>query len=211
MTEVSQEINSAERRVSSRVLEAGQARCMTISRVYGAGIDNLWDACTNPDRIGRWFAPVSGDLRLGGRFQIEGNSSGKIERCDPPASFAATWEFGGQLSWIEVRLSELDGGTRFSLEHVVPVDEHWAQFGPGAVGIGWDLAVKGLTGYLGGDEHDTAWKMAWMASAEGREFVGLSSQRWCAASVAGGADETEAKAAAERTTAFYTTPPAPKR
>ena len=31
---------------------------------------DLWEALTSAERIPRWFAPVSGDLRLGGRFQV---------------------------------------------------------------------------------------------------------------------------------------------
>src|SRR5204863_121918 len=81
----------------------------------------------------RWFLPVSGDLRLGGRYQLEGNAGGTIERCDPPRSFAATWEFGGQQSWIEVSLTEQPAGrVRLELEHVAHVTaELWAQFAPG--------------------------------------------------------------------------------
>ena len=38
------------------------------------------------------------------------------------------WEFGGGVSWIEVRLaSEPDGRTRLELEHIAKVDEHWGQ------------------------------------------------------------------------------------
>jgi hypothetical protein len=46
--------------------------------------------------------------------------------------------------------------------------------------------------------------MAWAASAEGREFMTLASQRWCDASVTAGTDEAAARAAADRTTAAYT-------
>ena len=56
-------------------------------------------------RIPLWFLPVTGDLRLGGRFQVEGNAGGVVERCDPPRSFAATWECGESTSWLEVRLA----------------------------------------------------------------------------------------------------------
>ena len=38
------------------------------SGIGDAAIDDVWDACTNPERIPRWFLPVSGDLRLGGRY-----------------------------------------------------------------------------------------------------------------------------------------------
>ena len=98
------------RTVGTRVLEAGEARVVTVSQTYDADLDDVWDACTNPERIPRWFLPVSGDLRLGGRYQLEGNAGGTIERCDPPKRFAATWEYGGEVSWIEVRLSRRRDG-----------------------------------------------------------------------------------------------------
>ena len=135
----------------------------------------MWDACTNPERLPRWFAKVTGELRVGGRYQVEGNAGGTIERCDPPGGgvvgFAATWEFGGEvselasepsdtaasrsddraqrgraLSGIEVRLAPApDAGTVLTLEHVgLDDDAHWTEFGPGAVGIGWEMALSCL-------------------------------------------------------------------
>ena len=104
------------------------------------------DALTNPERIPRWFLPVSGDLRLGGRYQLEGNAGGEITACDPPHHLALTWEFGGEVTSVDVRLAEEPGGgTRLRLEHAGHVDdERWAEFGPGAVGVGWDLGLLGL-------------------------------------------------------------------
>ena len=95
MIDVTQQINSVRRTLGSRVLEGGEARSVTISQVYDTDPDDLWDACTNAERIPRWFLPVSGELKLGGQYQFEGNAGGTIERCDPPKSYAATWEFGG--------------------------------------------------------------------------------------------------------------------
>lgn len=207
MIDVDTQINAVRRQVGSRVLEAGQARTTTISQTYRAELKDVWDACTNPERIPRWFLPVSGDLRLNGRYQLEGNAEGTVQRCDPPHSFAATWEYGGEVSWIEVRLtSEADDQTRLELEHIAHVDdERWAQFGPGAVGIGWDLALIGLTLHLAGAEAvDQQESEAWMASAEGKRFIALSSQLWGEASIAAGTEEAAAREAAERTTAFYT-------
>ncbi|MGN9776962.1 SRPBCC family protein [Micromonospora sp. H33] len=208
MTDATSQISTVRRQLGRRVLEAGEARVMTISQTYDAPLEDVWDACTNPERIPRWFLPVSGDLRLGGRYQLEGNAGGTVERCDPPKSFAATWEMGGDVSWIEVRLTPVeDGRTRFELEHVAHVaQEFWDQYGPGAVGVGWDLALLGLASHLGGagagvTPEESA---AWIASDEGRRFVAFSSERWRDASVADGTDEAEARAAADRTTAFYT-------
>ena len=207
MIDVAHQINAVRRRVGTCVLEAGEARTVTISQTYDASIDDVWDACTNPERIPRWFLPISGDLRVGGRYQLEGNAGGKIERCDPPNSFAATWEYGGDVSWIEVRLStQPKSGTRFELEHIAHVDdERWAEFGPGAVGVGWDMGLMGLASHLSsGQAVDPREGATWAASDQGKEFMSLSSQRWCDASVAAGTDQADAQAAAARTTAAYT-------
>jgi uncharacterized protein YndB with AHSA1/START domain len=210
MIEVSTQINAVRRQVGTATVEAGEARSVTISQTYDAAIDDVWDACTNAERIPRWFLPVSGDLRLGGHYQLDGNAGGTVERCDPPRSFAATWEFGGEVSWIELRLqAEPDGGTRFELEHTAFADQtRWAEFGPGAVGIGWDLVVMGLALHISsGAAVDQAEAATWMASEAGREFVSASGQQWCEASVAAGTDPADAKAAAERVFAAYTAPP----
>jgi len=84
-------------------------------------------------------------------------------------------------------------------------DKLWDEFGPGAVGVGWDSGLLGLATHLSsGRSLDPQESMAWAASAEGREFMTLASQRWCDASVAAGTDEAAARAAADRTTAAYT-------
>jgi len=198
------DVNGVERRIGSR----DEARTLTISRVYDTGIEDLWDACTNPERIPRWFLPVSGDLKVGGRYALEGNASGTIERCEPPRSFFATWEYGGMVSWIELTLTpEAGGRTRFSLEHIAHVDDDmWAQFGPGAVGIGWDLGLIGLTAHLasGADRPPLEEAMAWQTSAAGREFVTAISAEWADASIAFGTDPGDARAAQERVTEAYT-------
>ena len=206
MLEASEPSGSVRRRVGSRAIPAGEARTVQIGRTYDAPVEDVWEACTDPDRIRRWFLPVSGELREGGRYQCQGNAGGVIERCDPPRGFAATWEYGGQVSWIELRLSEADGGgTRLELEHTAHVDDHWAQFGPGAVGVGWDLALLGLTKHLAtGATVDPEAGAAFPASEEGRRFIEASSRGWCEAAIAAGADAADATAAAERTFAFFT-------
>ncbi|HLK73100.1 MAG TPA: hypothetical protein VKU77_05565 [Streptosporangiaceae bacterium] len=68
MIDVTEQISAVRREVGGRVLEAGQARVVTVSRSYPAELADVWDACTNPERIPRWFLPVSGQLREGGRL-----------------------------------------------------------------------------------------------------------------------------------------------
>ena len=144
MIDVSHQIAAVQRTVGHRTLAAGEARVVTISRSYPARLEDLWDACTNPERIPRWFLPITGELQLGGHYQLEGNAGGTVESCDPPHSFTATWEYGGEVSWIEVRVTAEGEQARLQLEHIAHVDdERWAEFGPGAVGIGWDLGLAG--------------------------------------------------------------------
>ena len=206
MIDVTHQIDSVRRQVGTRVLEAGEARVVTISQFYSAEVEDVWDACTNAERIPRWFLPVSGELKVGGRFQLEGNAGGIVESCDPPRSFHATWEYGGEVSWIELTLSPEGDGTRFELRHIAHVDdERWTEFGPGAGGIGWDMGLVGLSIHLSsGRPVDPAEGMAWSTSPEGRRFMAESSESWGAADIAAGTPEAEARAKADRTLAAYT-------
>ena len=133
-------IGAVTREVGTREHAGRPARVVVASRSYPASIGEVWDALTDRDRISRWFVPVSGDLRLGRRYQLEGNAGGQIVECEPPHHLGVTWEYGGDVSWVEVGLTEdPSGGTRLRLEHVAHVDEgRWEEFGPGPVGVGWD-------------------------------------------------------------------------
>jgi uncharacterized protein YndB with AHSA1/START domain len=202
-------IGTAARAVGERDVEGRPAKAVVLARTYPTAIDDLWDAVTSAERIPRWLLPISGDLRLGGRYQLEGNAGGTITACDPPHGFDATWEFGGALSWIEARLTALDGDhTRLEVTHLAHPDEHWEQFGPGAAGTGWDAILLGLALHLvtGGDLPVDA--ATWPATAEGMQFFTASGRAWKEADIAGGEDPQIARAAAERTIAAYTQPTA---
>jgi uncharacterized protein YndB with AHSA1/START domain len=212
MTDVTNEIDATVREVHARAVEGGEARAVVLARTYPTDLEDMWDACTNPERVPRWFLPVSGDLRVGGRFELKGNASGTIERCDPPTGFRATWEFGGAVSWIELRLTAVGADrTRLELEHIAQVDDDtWARFGPGAVGIGWELGLTGLGRHVAGEgQLDPTAAEAWAVSEEGRRFITTSSERWSEAAVAAGTDPATARDWAARTTAFYTGAPQP--
>ena len=209
--DIPRQIGAVTRKVETRLHEGQPARVVVAARTYDTTVDDLWDAVTNKDRIPRWFLPVSGDLRLGGRSQLQGNAGGTITRCEPPRAVAMTWEFGGEVTWLEVTLEATpDGRSLLRLEHVARVpDPRWNEFGPGAVGVGWDTALLGLGRYLDtGIAVDPREGMAWLGSENGREFVRHSSDDWCRASIDAGTDAAAARAAAARTTAAYTGEPA---
>lgn len=207
--DVTKIVGAVVREVRGCERDGKPARAVVATRTYDTSIEDLWDAITNAERIPRWFLPVSGDLRLGGRYQLEGNAGGTINRCEPPRVVEMTWEFGGGMSWLTVQLTEISSDrTRLELEHVSPVDDHWRRFGAGATGVGWDLALAmGLERHIAskGARVDPAAAMAWTASAEGKRFIRLSSEDWCRAEIASGTiDEAAAKATAAQTAAFYT-------
>jgi uncharacterized protein YndB with AHSA1/START domain len=205
--DVQHEITATRRTVGDRTLEVGEARTVSLSRSYAATVDELWDACTDAERIPRWFLPVTGDLRVGGRYQLEGNAGGEVLSCDPPHGFTATWEMGGGLSWIEVAITpDGDRRARMELTHIAPVDAHWGEFGPGAVGLGWDLGLTiGLATHLAtGGTVDPAEAAAWTASPAGVAFQQGASAAWCRADIASGTPEDQARAAAARCLAAYT-------
>lgn len=203
-------IGAVTREVKGREHNGRPARVVIASRNYDTSIEDVWDALTNAKRIPRWFLPVSGDLRPGGRYQLQGNAAGEITRCEPPRHLALTWEFAGDVSFVKVDLSEApDGKTLLVLEHVAHVeDARWDQFGPGAVGVGWDMTLMGLDRHLAsGAAVNPQEAMAWLGSPDGKDFVRRSSEQWCRASIASGTDASAAKAAAQRTTAAYTGAP----
>jgi uncharacterized protein YndB with AHSA1/START domain len=183
-----------------------QRTVQSISQCYPTTVEDLWQACTMSERLGRWFAPVSGDLRLGGRYQVEGNASGSIVACDPPRSFTVTWEFGGGSSGLTVRLAAEQDGARLTIEHEHTGEANspfWAQFGPGATGVGWDLALLGLCLHLetGHDRPDDP--EAFVRTAPAQRFIRAASESWAEASMSAGTPQDDARAAASRTTAFY--------
>jgi uncharacterized protein YndB with AHSA1/START domain len=206
---MTEQAGAVERKVVSMEWEGKPARVVVAVRSYPTGIDDLWQAITRAERIERWFMPVSGDLRLGGRFQLEGNAGGAINRCEPPRLLAVTWEFGGGMSWVNLMLAaEGADSTRLTLEHIAHEDEaglkFWDQFGPGAVGVGWDLGLLGLFKHVESPAELRPKEADLLASPEGRVLAAVLSDGWCAADVAFGTDAEAANQAAARTTAFYT-------
>jgi uncharacterized protein YndB with AHSA1/START domain len=154
---------------------SGERVSVLLRRSYDAPVGDVWDAVTQPDRIRRWLLPISGELRVGGSFQLEGNAGGEILACEPPRRLKVT--FGDATSLVEVRLHpDGDRDTVLELEHSVPIE--LAQSGAGAlyVGPGWDGALLGLGLFLGGQ--DVGDPVAAANSPEGREFSRRSVHAW---------------------------------
>lgn len=133
-----------------------------VEDVYDTGIDDLWEACTKPERLARWIAEVSGDLRLGGEFAAHFTSgwegAGRIDECEPPRRLlVSTWETGETDEQI-IEATLVPDGERTILvieERGLPIDS-LAEYG-----AGWQVHAEDLAAHVAGRERGdmtTRWR-----------------------------------------------------
>ncbi|MBF4550639.1 MULTISPECIES: SRPBCC domain-containing protein [unclassified Pseudoclavibacter] len=192
--------------VTRSVARDGTSHVVTLERDFANPPENIWGLCTTPEGLARWFEPAEGELRQGGRYRLtDSGTSGTIERCEANALMHLTWEYDGDVSRVSLALEPAGHGTRLTLRHVVADNEHWAQYGPAATGIGWDGALLALAIALADEDADVhATMSAFNDSDGGRRFVASAADRWCIAHLSAGADPDDAHESATRTAAFYT-------
>jgi uncharacterized protein YndB with AHSA1/START domain len=193
MIDIPGQLEAIHREVGKRPAEGSEVISVLLRRSYPAPIEDVWEAMTDPDRVERWFFPVSGDLRAGGTFQLEGNAGGDILECEPPRLLKLT--FGAPTSLVELRLSP-DGtiATVLELDHTVPIEMAGSGAGALYVGPGWDGAFLALGLYLSGEV--AADPVAAANSPEGLEFSKQSVHAWTTVVESSGTATTDEIAAA---------------
>lgn len=176
MIDIVNELNAIHRDVARRpAADGAESVSVRLRRSYPAEIEDVWDAVTDPDRLKRWFLPISGELRVGGTFQLEGNAGGEILHCEPPRLLKVT--FGGPASVVELRLSPGgDDETLLELEHTVPLEMAGSGAGALYVGPGWDGGLLALGLFLRGVVTDDP--VAAANSPEALEFSRQSVHAW---------------------------------
>jgi uncharacterized protein YndB with AHSA1/START domain len=193
--DIAQQIGAIRRDVA----EVGDLVRVRMDRRYPSPTDDVWEALTDPDRIRRWMMPISGDLRVGGHFQLEGNAGGEILQCEQPSVLRVT--FGDPSSLVEVRLAAEGSDTVLTLEHTVPKAMAGGVAGALYVGPGWDGALLGLGLYLDGVVSEDP--VAAASSPEAQDFSVASVAAWVAVLEAGGADAETIAAAREAAMAQF--------
>ncbi len=128
---------------------------------YDTGIDDLWSALTDPQRLVRWYGRVEGDLRVGGEFSAFVTASGwegrgRIDVCVRPRKLEVTmWEKEGAEGVVAAELVAAGNETILVIERRgIPLDLVWAY------GAGWHVHVEDLAAHLARKQSansDTRW------------------------------------------------------
>lgn len=147
--EIVEQIQAIGRRVAQRSSETGPTVVVTTNRRFRAPVGEVWAALTEPERIGAWFLPVTGDLRAGGSYQLEANATEDILTCEPPVHLRVT--FGGPSSIVDLRLTADGAETLVELDQTVPLEMAGTSAGALYVGPGWDSALTTLALHLSGE------------------------------------------------------------
>ena len=192
--DIAKQIGAISREVSRQHTESGETVAVTLQRRYPADQADVWQAITDPDRVRRWFLPLTGDLREGGSFQLEGHAGGDIVTCEPPRHLMVT--FGGETSIVDVILSGDGQQTLLRLTHSVPIELAVSGAGALYVGPGWDGALLGIALYLSGEVSDDP--VAAANSSEMQDFNLSSIKEWVATIEVSGTADADAIAAAQQ-------------
>jgi uncharacterized protein YndB with AHSA1/START domain len=151
---------SASRVIGSIRAEDGSGT-VRMEEVYDTPPADLWSAVTEPERLARWVAEVTGNLRPGGDFHARFTSGwdgpGRVDVCDPPRRLLATMSPGTtDETVIEATLADEGGRTRLVIEERgIPLAEIAGH------GAGWQAHVEDLAAHLAGlDAGD--WRERWV-------------------------------------------------
>ena len=122
-----------------------------VEDVFDTDIDDLWEACTAPERLARWIAEVSGDLGVGGEFRARFTSgwegTGRVEVCEPPRRLVVRTreQDDEEDTLVEATLTSVGDKTVLVVEERgLPVDDL------AAYGAGWQVHLEDLSADLAG-------------------------------------------------------------
>jgi uncharacterized protein YndB with AHSA1/START domain len=151
---------------SMRALDDSRG-AVRVEDLYDTDLEDLWAACTTPERLQRWIAEVSGDLRVGGTvhavFTSTWSGPMRIEVCDAPHHLLLTGEPGTEdETQLEAWLTAEGARTRLVVEERgLPVGQLAAH------GAGWQVHLEDLVRSLatGGSAHSGGWSAQEPAAA----------------------------------------------
>jgi uncharacterized protein YndB with AHSA1/START domain len=130
------------------------AGVIRIEEHFKTGVDELWSALTDSERLARWYGEIEGELRTGREFRARVRASGwegvgRIEECDPPRRFRVVSkdpdEPNEEIMEVELR-GDSDQTTLVIEQSNLPLELVWAY------GAGLQIHVEDLAAYIAGRE-----------------------------------------------------------
>lgn len=151
---------TATTRVITSLYRDRTSGSIVVEDVFATGIDDLWSALTDPQRLARWLVTVPGDVTVGNAFGLRFTSgwegTGEIlEGTAPTTLRVVTTEVDGDATTLTATLTEIPGGTRLRIQ------EDGLQ--PGRLhvyGAGWAVHLEDLDAYLA-DRPSPPWATRW--------------------------------------------------
>lgn len=144
--------------LQGRVIPVGDDGTVRMEDRFDTGIADLWSAITDPERVARWIAVVTGDFRVGGevhaRFTSNWEGPMRIEVCEAPHRLVLAGA-GDDKTVIEAVLTEDGDGTRLVVEDrglpLADAPYHAA---------GWQVHLEDLDAHLAG-RAASDWEPRW--------------------------------------------------
>ena len=137
------------------VTTTGGRRIVRMARAFPTDVDDVWEACTDPQRLPRWLGVAEGDRREGGVVTMRMSDEPKdtatltIVRCDAPRRLIVRWNWPEEPeSIVELNLTPTPAGdTLLTLQHAALTETLSV-----AYGAGWEDFLLRLGWLLDGDE-----------------------------------------------------------
>lgn len=119
---------------------------LVVTRVFRAGVEDVWASITEPERTARWFGPWEGEAAPGHTVKVqmafeEGTPwmDFRIDACDPPRRLAVSSVDEHGVWHVELVLAHENGRTELRLIHHLETTD-----GIGDVGPGWEYYLDML-------------------------------------------------------------------
>lgn len=125
---------------------------LSLTRVFRAGIDDVWASITESDRTARWFGAWTGEAGAGRTIKVqmafeEGQPwmDARIAVCEPPRRLAVSTSDDAGDWHLELLLTSTGDHTELKLVHHLETTE-----GIGDIGPGWEYYLDNLVAARGG-------------------------------------------------------------
>lgn len=140
-----------EERLSEQVAAMtlqGERGSLKFQRRLTTDLADAWNVVSDPERIARWFAPVTVDGKEWITYWDDGReyAKGEILRCEPQRLIEVSWRASDDAeplaeTVLRVTLAPEADGVRLTLEHEQVMASDLILYGPG-----WHTYLDRLTG-----------------------------------------------------------------